>query len=81
MDPSCCIVADLKGTQKLRQLNLQCNKLQTIPSGCLPTGLRKLLLTGNFLSELPGDLPALTRLQELYLGANRLGRGPPAWLL
>ena len=34
--------------------------------------LRKLLLNGNQLQQLPASIGALTNLQELFLQANRL---------
>jgi Leucine-rich repeat (LRR) protein len=58
---------------KLEKLNLNCNRLSSLPEsfGSL-SNLKELILTGNLLTNLPDSFCKLSKLETLYLDCNKL---------
>src|SRR3982751_827961 len=67
---------ELLSLSGLTHLDLSRNPLQDLPSFVSDLNLEVLLLNGTELTDLPGSLPALTRLERLELSGSRLRRIP-----
>ena len=60
----------------LSMVGFKANQIRYLPAAALPAQLRWLILTGNQLEELPGELGKCANLQKLMLAGNRLQRLP-----
>ncbi|KAM9302187.1 malignant fibrous histiocytoma-amplified sequence 1 homolog [Gastrophryne carolinensis] len=74
--------AEIQYLVHLERLELNQNKIQTIPGGIFPNlkKLKYLKLNNNRLSELPGDLSSCSKLYYLNLAHNLLAEFPESIL-
>ncbi len=57
---------------QLRMIGFKANRIKVVSEQALPSSLRWLILTDNYLAQLPDDLDRCPQLQKLMLAGNQL---------